>query len=78
MRAIAYILYDDNASLDSDVSQHSQEARIGDFVDRNRHTLAQVFADPLETASGQREGLTQMFRHLSQEPVQFLVLVTEK
>ena len=77
MRAIAYILYDDQASPNSDVSRHSQEAQIGDFVDRNRHTLAHVFADPLGTASGQREGLTQMFRHLSQEPVQFLVLVTD-
>ena len=76
MRAIAYIRYNDNAPQDSDVSQHSQEAEIGDFVERNRHTLARVFMDPLEDESDKPEGLAQMFRYLSQEPVQFLVLLT--
>ncbi len=77
MRAIAYILFDDKASQDSDTSHHGQEAQVRDFVDRNRHTLAQVFADSSETASVHRQGLTQMFQHLSGEPVQFLVLVTD-
>ena len=77
MRAIAYIQFDDKASQDSDTSQHSQEAQIGHFVDRNQHTLAQIYADPLGNESGHRQGLTNMFQRLAGEPVQFLVLVTD-
>ncbi|MCH8940277.1 MAG: recombinase family protein, partial [Chloroflexi bacterium] len=77
MRALAYIQFDDEATQDADTSQHGQEAQIGHFVDRHHHTLAQIFADPLGTASVHPEGLTQMFQRLSGEPVQFLVLVTD-
>jgi len=77
VRAIAYIQFDDKAPQDSDTSQRSQEEQIGHFVDRNHHTLAQIFADPLGNESVHREGLAKMFQHLSGEPVQFLVLVTD-